>query len=99
MERLFAAIPSIVKGLEPNEDVAAAVVFAAWNQAAGEQISSRTKPLGFNDKRLIVAVEDETWRQSLQALAAQMLSKLNKSLGDGTVRYIEFRVANFEPGT
>ena len=91
MEQLFSAIPSIVKGFEPNKDVTDAVVFAAWNQVAGEQIRSHTKPLRVNNKRLIVAVEDETWRQNLEALAAQMLAKLNKSLGDGTVTFIEFR--------
>lgn len=92
MEQLFAAIPSIVKSLEPNKDVANAVVFAAWNQVAGEQIRSHTKPLAFNNKRLVIAVEDETWQLNLEALAAQMIAKLNKSLGDGTVTFIEFRV-------
>lgn len=97
MEQLFTAIPSIVKALEPNDDVTAAVVFAAWNQVAGEQIASRTRAFAFSGKRLIVAVEDETWRQNLEALAAQMLAKLNKSLGNGTVTFIEFRVRrNFE---
>ena len=91
MEQLFSAIPSIVKGLEPNKDVTEAVVFAAWNQVAGEQIRSHTKPLRVNNKRLVIAVEDETWRQNLEALATQMLAKLNKSLGDGTVTFIEFR--------
>jgi predicted nucleic acid-binding Zn ribbon protein len=91
MEQLFAAIPAIVKGLEPNKVVTEAMIFAAWDQIAGEQIRSRTKPLTFNNKRLVVGVEDETWRRNLEALAAQMLAKLNKSLGDGTVSFIEFR--------
>jgi predicted nucleic acid-binding Zn ribbon protein len=99
MEQLFAAIPSIVKSLEPNKDVADAVVFAAWNQVAGEQIRSHTKPLRVNNKRLVIAVVDETWRQNLEALSPQMIAKLNKSLGDGTVTFIEFRVTNFELGT
>lgn len=93
MEQLFAAIPSIVRSLEPNKDVADAVVFAAWNQVAGKQISSRTKPFAFNNKRLVVEVKDETWQQNLEALASQMIAKLNKSLGDGTVTFIEFRAS------
>lgn len=92
MEQLFKSIPSIVKGLEPNKDVTDAVVFAAWNQVAGEHIRSRTKPLAFNNKRLVIAVEDETWRQNLEALAAQMLAKINRTLGDGSVTFIEFRI-------
>lgn len=92
MEQLFSAIPSIVKGLEPNKEVNDALVFAAWNQVAGEQIVSRTKSLRFSKKRLIVDVQDETWRKNLDALSGQMLAKLNTSLGDGTVNFIEFRV-------
>lgn len=99
MEQLFAAIPSIVNGLEPNEDVTNAMIFAAWNQVAGEQIRSHTKPLRVNDKRLVVAVVDETWRQNLEELAAQMLARLNISLGEGTITFIEFRVVGFELGT
>lgn len=99
MEQLFAAIPSIMKGLEPNSDVANAMIFAAWNQIAGEQIRSHTKPLSVNNKRLVVAVVDETWRQNLEGLAGQMLAKLNGSLGDGTVTFIEFHITGFEPGT
>lgn len=99
MEQLFASIPSIVRGLEPNKDVTNALVFAAWNQVAGEQIVSRAKPVAVNNKRLVVAVVDETWRQNLEALAAQMLAKLNGSLGDGTITFIEFRVTGFEVGT
>lgn len=92
MERLFAAIPSILKGLEPTEDVTEAVVFAAWRQAAGELIGSRTTPLGFGNKRLVVAVEDETWRRNLKELSPQLVAKINESLGHGTVAFIEFSV-------
>lgn len=95
MEQLFGAIPSIVKSLEPNKDVADAVVFAAWNQIAGEQIRSHTKPLRVNNKRLVIAVEDETWRQNLEALAAPMIAKLNKALGGRTVTFIDFQVHKF----
>lgn len=92
MERLFAAIPAILKGLEPNENAAEAVVFGAWGDCAGELLRARTEPVKFAGHRLIVAVEDETWRRHLTELSPQMLVKLNSSLGDGTVRLIDFRV-------
>lgn len=99
MEQLFATIPSIVRGLEPNKDVTTAMVFAAWEQVAGEQIRSHTTPLTVDNKRLVVTAVDGTWRRNLEALSAQMLAKLNASLGDGTITFIEFRVAGFELGT
>ena len=99
MERLFGAIPAVLKNLEPNEQVTKAVVFAAWKQAAGDNLSIRASAVEFRGTRLVVAVEDETWRKNLQSLAPPLLAKMNAALGNGTVRFIEFRVdANLNNG-
>jgi hypothetical protein len=92
MEQLFGAIPSILSGLGPNADIDEAVAFAAWARSAGDLLRERTKPLGFFEKRLVVAVTDETWRRHLEDLSPQMLVKINGSLGQGAVRFIEFRI-------
>ena len=92
MEQLFGAIPTVVGGLEPHDKLNEAVVFAAWSQCAGELIRERTVPLEFIKKRLIVAVSDKTWRRNLEELSPQMLAKMNRSLGQGTVRFIEFQI-------
>lgn len=93
MEQLFGSIPKVLKSLEPNARATEAVVFAAWKQAAGNALSARTSPVEFQGTRLVVAVEDETWRKNLESLAPPLLAKMNKSLGDGTVKFIEFRIA------
>jgi len=100
MERLFSAIPAVLKGLEPNKDAYEALVFAAWTQCAGLSLSERTQPIRFADKRLVIAVEDKTWQQNLEALSPKMLARLNDALGSGTVRFIEFRCdeARFRTG-
>jgi hypothetical protein len=92
MEQLFGAIPSVLNGLGPNADVDEAVVFAAWARCAGDLLRTRTTPLEFFENRLVVAVQDETWRRHLEDLSPQMLVKINGSLGQGTVKFIEFRV-------
>jgi len=92
MERLFGAIPDILKALGHDGGAAEAMVFAAWKQCAGDLITERTEPLEFFENRLIVAVRDATWRVHLEDLAPQMLAKLNGSLEQGTVKFIEFRV-------
>jgi predicted nucleic acid-binding Zn ribbon protein len=92
MERLFGAIPSVLKNLEPNAKATEAVVFAAWKQAAGDNLSNRTAPVELRGTRLAVTVEDETWRRNLENLAPPLLAKINASLGAGTVTFIEFRV-------
>jgi hypothetical protein len=92
MERLFDAIPAVLKGLDANPETDRAVVFAAWKNCVGEILQKRTAPLHFAKNRLIVAVRDETWQRHLEALSPQMLVKINDRLGHGTVRFIEFRV-------
>ena len=95
MEALLDALPAVLKNLDPNDRAFAALVSAAWNRTAGDGLRKRTTPIGFAGGRLVVAVEDETWRRNLEMLTPQMVFKLNAFLGDGTVRFIEFRV---DPG-
>jgi len=92
MEKLFGTLPAVLRGLEANPKKDEAIVFAGWKQCAGELLSDRTKPLGFSEKRLIVAVADKIWQRHLEHLSPQMLAKLNSCLGEGTVTFIEFRV-------
>lgn len=92
MEQVFGAIPSVLNGLSSNGDVDEAVVFAAWKRCAGELLNERTIAIEFFENRLIVAVADRTWQRHLEDLSPQMLYKINSSLGDGTVRFIEFRI-------
>ncbi len=92
MEQLFGAIPTVLSGLASNDAVDEAVVFAAWKRCAGELLRMRTAPVDFFENRLIVAVSDETWARHLEDLSPQMLVRLNAALGQGTVKFIEFRI-------
>ena len=92
MEQLFGAIPAVLGGLGKNDGIDEAVVFAAWKRCAGELLKTRTAPVEFFENRLVVAVADETWARHLEDLSPQILYKLNASLGDGTVKFIEFRI-------
>jgi hypothetical protein len=92
MEQLFGAIPSALGGLGPNAETDEALVFAAWIRCAGGGVCKRTAPLEFFENRLVIAVEDETWRRHLEDLSPQMLARINGSLGHGTLNFIEFRV-------
>ena len=92
MDQLFKALPSVLKGLGPNGQADEAMVLAAWARCAGQMLNERTHALEFFENRLIVAVEDNTWRRHLEELSPRMLVSLNGALGDGTVRFIEFRI-------
>jgi len=92
MEQLFGAIPSALNGLGPNANVDEAVVFAAWARCAGDLLRVRTAPLEFFENRLVIAVSDQTWRRHLEELSPLMLAKINGSLDQGSVTFIEFRI-------
>ena len=92
MEQVFGAIPLVLEQLEQHEKIDAAVVFAAWVRCAGEVLSKRTIAVDFSAKKLIIAVADITWQKHLELLSPQMLAKMNSSLGQGTVRFIEFQI-------
>lgn len=92
MEQIFGAIPSVLSGLDPNESAAEAIVFSAWRRTAGQMLSERTAPVECFEDRLVIAVSDFTWQRHLEDLAPEMLARLNGALGQGTVRFIEFRI-------
>ena len=92
MDDLFRALPALLKEFEDNESLREAVVFAAWRKIAGEALRERSVPFRLDLKRLIIAVESETWRKHLEHLCGQMIFKINSVLGQPLVTYIEFRV-------
>ena len=92
MEQLFGALSDVLAGLGPNSETDEALAFIAWGRCAGEQLKDRTKPVSFFEKRLVVAVKDLTWRRNLEELSPQLIAKLNAVLGEGMVRFIEFRI-------
>lgn len=90
MERIFRTIPMILGGLDASPSAHEAVVLAEWRRIAGDALNERTRPIGFHENRLVVAVENDTWRNHLEHLAPQMLARLNSN-ADVQVKFIEFR--------
>ena len=92
MEHLFGSITAVTGQLDASTMVAEAVGFAAWNMCVGEMLRERTVPVRFHDRRLVIAVEDNSWKRHLEDLSPQMLVKLNAALGQGSIKFIEFRI-------
>ncbi len=92
MDELFRALPVLLKELDGNEYIREAIVLAAWRKIAGEPLRDRTIATELDQKRLIVVVENDTWKKHLEALSGQMIFKINSALGQSLVTYIEFRV-------
>jgi hypothetical protein len=96
MNAFIKTLPGVFDAIEASVEVRDAFVFAAWRYVAGEKIAERTSPLQVDGKKLIVTVEDKTWKRNLESLAPQLLFKLNASLGRSLVDLIEFRISPAE---
>ncbi len=92
MNELFRALPALLKEFDDNETVREAVTFAAWRKIAGESLGQHAVPFRLKQKRLTVAVKNETWRKHLENLSGQMIFKINSVLGQAIVTYIEFHI-------
>lgn len=93
MDQLFTVLPRVLKQVEHTPRADESVVFAAWRRAAGEPLSRRAVPADYGDKKLVVTVEDKTWQKHMQDLAPELVARVNTAVGDGTVEYIEFQIA------
>lgn len=92
MRDILSSLPKILEGIGTNDAAAEAMVFAAWKNAVGEALGQHVIPVRLIKKRLIVAVESETWRKQVTDLADQMVFKLNAALGSSLVSFIDFRI-------
>lgn len=92
MNELFRALPALLRQMDDNESLRQAVVFAAWRRIAGEGLREHAVALRLYQKHLIVAVMSETWKKHLEHLSGQMIFKLNSTLEQPLVTFIEFRV-------
>jgi predicted nucleic acid-binding Zn ribbon protein len=66
---------------------------AAWNVAVGKKIAVHTMGVKLVRQHLIVQVEDDVWRRQLFSLRGHILGNLRKTLGEGVVTGLEFRIA------
>ena len=65
---------------------------AAWPLAVGKKIAARTRPARMVRTRLIVEVEDHVWKMQLLSLSRQILTNLERHLGQEIVADLEFRI-------
>ncbi|MEO8592673.1 MAG: DUF721 domain-containing protein [Candidatus Solibacter sp.] len=65
---------------------------AAWPEAVGVKIARHTRAAKLVRTRLVIEVEDAIWQRQLFALTRQVLANLDRTLGQGMVDDLEFRI-------
>jgi hypothetical protein len=84
----------LIRGLGLSGDVITPeqLCCAAWPEAVGKKIAAHTRAAKLVRTRLVIEVEDQTWQRQLFALVPHILRNLDRTLGQGLVEDIEFRV-------
>jgi Dna[CI] antecedent, DciA len=92
MNELFRILPKLLKEVEDDETLRQVIVFTTWRKIAGESLAEHAVAISLKNKHLTVAVANERWEKYLKDLSGQMIFKLNSSLGQALVTFIEFCV-------
>lgn len=71
-------------------------IWLLWDEAVGERIASRARPVAFRDGTLTVAVANAPWMQQLNFLKGGIIEKLNVLLGGPVVRDIYLKAGAVE---
>jgi predicted nucleic acid-binding Zn ribbon protein len=84
----------LIRGLKLPSGMMTAEELAcsAWSEAVGKKIAAHTRAARLVRTRLVVEVEDKTWRQQLFSLTPFILFNLQKHLGAGVVEELELRI-------
>jgi predicted nucleic acid-binding Zn ribbon protein len=82
---LAAAIDRLLDAEGWELAVATGSVFGRWAQIVGADLAAHTTPERLADGELTVAADSTAWATQVRLLAAQLVLRLNRELGDGTV--------------
>ncbi len=72
---------------------AAARLTTEWTELAGEPWATKTRPAGLRAGELVVDVADAGALSLLRYRTGELLERLDKGLGEGTVEVVRLRVA------
>jgi predicted nucleic acid-binding Zn ribbon protein len=76
-------------------------VFGRWAEIVGSDLAGHTTPERLADGELTIAADSTAWATQVRLLTAQLVLRLNRELGDGTVLRVKVRgpaVADRKPG-
>lgn len=92
MKDFLASLPAIMRNIDTEGNTIEPVVFAAWKRCVEGSLAEHIVPVRIENKRLIAAVANETWRKQVVDLGPVIAEKLNAEVGSKLVRFIEFQI-------
>ena len=90
MQKLKAAISNLLKAAGLDAGVAQNKALLVWDDVVGVKVSENTTPEKVEAGTLYIKASNPTWRQELMFKKEDILKKLNKKLGEKTIKEIKF---------
>jgi hypothetical protein len=89
--QLANLLESVFAGKPLQKRLREAHVWEVWQEAVGQQIAARAKPLSFRDGILTVAVAGSAWLQQLSLMKQEIIQNVNEAAEDEIVTDIFFK--------
>ena len=101
MEQLIKTLPAILRAGENSPEIVEAAAISAWKCAAGEMLANHALATKLTGKTLLISVSDAIWQRQLESMRAQLLFRLNSTLGQKLITYLDFKIDQtlVNPGT
>ena len=90
MQKLKAAINNLLKAAGLDAGVAQNKALLVWDDVVGAKVSENTTPEKVEAGTLYIKASNPTLRQELVFKKEDILKKLNKKLGEKTIKEIKF---------
>lgn len=92
MEDIGSMLPGILqKHLRPGKGPVLEILAPLWPRAVGKYIGQFSKPVAFEDGRLILAVASPSWETQLRAMADPLRAQINGFLGSPIIETLRIR--------
>jgi len=73
-------------------------VYRRWAEVVGESVARNTQPVRFSKGILSVTVSSAAWLHNLTMMKPQILANLAREFGEGFVKDVRLRAADFDLG-
>lgn len=73
-----------------RDNLLEADIFLRWAEIAGQKVADHSTPLKLDRGKLIIQVEDSSWRHQLHFMRRDLIGKINRELNGKIVSEIVF---------
>jgi len=65
-------------------------IFSRWEELVGKKVAQQAEPVRIEKGRLVVRVKTSTWRHQLLFMRPQLISAINRRIGEKVVKEMVF---------